>query len=389
MSRASNSKIFYQYLGIHALLIGIFPFYIPVYVWKQGFNVGDISLFISLAGLGFCLGLWVWDRLRLRINLSSLIGISLALEILLLFNVHILSMDRPVLLALGLTYGIYNCFFWTTQRALFFDLIDLESSGKKYGNFQIFVGILLQVGIVIGGFLLEKTTFIYLLWVSAFIALIGFFVLIRTNPIYPKTLSLHKSLKLKEVFNFKDKENSKLIFIVDGLFLYAESFFWLITLFLLAHESFSELGMIVLSLAVIFGILFYLLKNVIDRLGRRRVYTLAVGLYVLSWVLRAVAHDQLSLGVLYLFLVLITFCTSFFRLAMNKRFYDLAKLTLSHDYLVLKSYYSQISIALAFGVFGFITYQSPKNEMLLTPIYWTIAVFTLTYFLYGWRRIKT
>ncbi len=384
-----NSRTFYQYLGLHSLLIGIFPFYIPVYLWKQGFGVGDVSLFISLAGLGFCFGLWSWDRLRLKISLSALIGISLILEIVLLYNVYKLEMDRPVLLVLGVTYGIYNSFFWTIQRALFFDLIDVESSGRKYGNFQIFVGTLLQVGILIGGFLLDRTNFIYLLWVSGFIALIGFFVVTRTRPLYPVTLSQHKSLKLKYVFRFSDSESSKLIFIVDGFFLFAESFFWLITLFILAHESFSQLGVMVLSLAVVFGVLFYLLKNTIDRLGRKRVYTLAVGMYALSWALRAVTHDQLPLHFVYLFLVLITFCTSFFRLAMNKRFYDLAKLTRSHDYLVLKSYYSQIGIAVVFGAIGLTTYQMQNSEILLTPIYWAAAVMSFTYFLYGARRYHT
>ncbi len=382
----ANSRTFYQYLGLHSLLIGIFPFYISVYLWKQGFGIGDVSLFISLAGLGFCLGLWVWDRLRLKINLSTLIGVSLVLEILFLCNVHILGMDRLVLLILGATYGVYNSFFWTLQRALFFDLIDIESSGRKYGNFQIFVGMFLQVGILTGGFLLERTNFIYLLGVSACIALIGFFIVTRNKPLYPKTLSLHKSLKLKEILDFKDEENSKFIFIVDGFFLFAESFFWLITLFLLAHESFSKLGVMVLSLAVIFSVLFYLLKNIIDRLGRKRVYLLAVGLYMLSWILRALAHDQLSLEILYLFLVFITFCTTFFRLAMNKRFYDLAKLTRSHDYLILKSYYSQISIALLFGLFAFITYPIQDSELLLTPIYWVAAISAMSYFLYGNRH---
>jgi len=383
-----NSRTFYQYLGIHSLLIGIFPFYIPVYLWKQGFGIGDVSLFISLAGLGFCCGLWAWDRLRLKVSLSSMIGISLILEIVLLYNVYKLEMDRPVLLALGVTYGVYNSFFWTIQRALFFDLIDPESSGRKYGNFQIFVGALLQAGILVGGFLLEKTNFIYLLWVSGLIALIGFFLVTRTRPLYPITLSQHSSLKLKDVIRFSDDECSKLIFIVDGFFLFAESFFWLITLFLLAHESFSNLGVMVLSLAVVFGIMFYLLKNTIDRLGRRRVYLLAVGLYALSWALRAVTHDQLSLQVLYLFLILITFCTTFFRLAMNKRFYDLAKLTRSHDYLVLKSYYSQFSIVLLFGVFGLAAYQIQDSETLLTPIYWIAAAASLLYFLYGARRYR-
>lgn len=383
-----TSNTFYQYLGLHSLLIGIFPFFIPVYLWNQGFSIADVSMFISLAGIGFCFGLWGWDRIRLRISLSSLIAISLLLEIVLLFNVHVLEMDRPTLLVLGLTYGIYNSFFWTIQRALFFDLIDVKTSGRKYGNFQIFVGALLQVGILIGGFLLDKTNFINLLWVSAVIALVGFFVVTRTRPLYPATLSTHQSLKLVDVIKFKDGDQSKLIFLIDGFFLFAESFFWVITLFLLAHESFSKLGIMVLFLVVIFGVLFFLLKNTIDKLGKRRVYLLAVALYVLSWALRAIIHDQLSLEIMYLLLVIITFSTTFFRLAMNKRFYDLAKLTLSHDYLVLKSYYSQISIAVVFGGIAFTTYQSQSTAAVLTPIYWIAAFFALIYFVYGAERYK-
>jgi MFS family permease len=315
----SNST-FYQYLGTHSLLIGIFPFYIPVYLWKQRFGLDDISLFISIAGIGFCIGLWVWDRLRLKVSLSSVIAVSLTLESILLFNVYILEMDKPTLVALGVTYGLYNSFFWTTQRALFFDLIDVESSGRKYGNFQIFVGMLLQVGILIGGFLLDRTNFVYLLGVSATISIVGFYITTRQKPFYPTTLAKHHSLSLKQIFSFKDSDGSRLIFFIDGFFLFAESFFWLITLFLIAHESFAQLGIIILSLAVMFGIIFYLLKNTIDRLGRNRVYRLSVILYALSWVLRAITDDQMPLEIMFIFLIAITFCTSFFRLAMNKRF---------------------------------------------------------------------
>ena len=378
-----NSNTFYQYLGLHSLLIGIFPFYIPVYLWKQHFEIGDISLFIALAGLGFCVALWIWDRLRFMVNLTVMIGISLILEILLLYNVHVLEMSRPILLALGITYGAYNCFYWTTQRALFFDLIDVESSGRKYGNLQIFVGVLLQVGILIGGMLLEWTNFIYLVWASVFIAFIGFFVVTRTRPLYPATLAQHTSLTFSDILKFKDNEHSRLIFLIDGLFLFAESFFWVITLFRLAHESFATLGLMVLSLAVIFGILFFLLKNTIDRLGRKRVYVLAVGLYILSWALRATIDEELSLEILYLILVIITFSTSFFRLAMNKRFYDIAKQTCSHDYLVLKSYYTQSAIVVMFGLFGLYSWQVEYSELLLVPIYWSCAAIAIFYFLYG------
>jgi predicted MFS family arabinose efflux permease len=381
-----NSNTFYQYLGLHSLLIGIFPFYIPVYLWKQGFGIGDISLFIAFSSIGFCVGLWIWDRLRQVISLSALIAVSLMLEIILLLNVHALEMNFHILLALGISYGAYNCFYWTTQRALFFDLIDLESSGRKYGNFQIFVGASLQIGILIGGLLLEYTSFIYLLVVSSLIGFCGYFMVTRHKPLYPKTLIEHGSLKLADVIRFKDEDHSKLIFTIDGVFLFAESFFWVITLFMLAHESFYELGVMILSLAAIFGVLFFLLKNVIDRLGKRRVYILAVYLYALSWVLRALTSDQLPLDQLYISLVVITFCTTFFRLAMNKRFYDLAKLTRSHDYLVLKSYYTQFAIMIIFATFGVLTFQLEADETLINIVYWASAALALVYLMYGAQR---
>jgi hypothetical protein len=318
--------------------------------------------------------------------LQAIIGISLMLEVMLLLNVYMLGMDFTVLLTLGLTYGAYNCFYWTTQRALFFDLIDIGSSGRKYGNFQIFVGGSLQLGIVIGGLLLEWTNFVYLLAASTLIAIVGFLLILRSRPEYPQTLAEHDSLKFSDILGFEDREHSRLIFFADGFFLFAESFFWLITLFLLAHESFSTLGIIILSLAVIFGILFYLLKNIIDKLGKKRVYIFAVFLYVASWILRALIDESMPLNLLFVFLVAITFCTTFFRLAMNKRFYDLAKLTRSHDYLVLKSYYSQFAIVFVFAAVGFFSYRFESSEILLVPLYWTSAVLALVYLLYGSKR---
>ena len=315
-------------------------------------------------------------------------ALTLAMEIVLLFNVHIIEMDRATMLLLGGSYGLYNCFYWTTQRALFFDLIDLESSGRKYGNFQLFVGASLQVGIVIGGFLLEKTNFIYLLGTSSAIALIGFFILSRRPLLYPATLTQHSSLTYRQIIQFKDTDHSRYIFSIDGLFLFAESFFWVITLFLMVQMSYQKLGFMVLSLAVMFGIIWIILKNTIDRLGRNIVYRWAVVLYAGSWFLRALTGANLSLEVWYLLLVVITFCTTFFRLAMNKRFYDLAKLTLSHDYLILKSYYSQFFIAVGFALLAYIlgnTRFNPFNPQLLLPFYWLSGWLALTYLVYGYR----
>ncbi|MGR3985000.1 MAG: hypothetical protein OD817_07095 [Gammaproteobacteria bacterium] len=384
-----HSRIFHIYLGLHSLLIGIFPFFLPVYLWKNGYGIGAVSIFIALGGLGFCIGLWAWDRLRLCIDPSSLVALSLLLEILLLLNVHALDLDMtlPVLALLGLCYGVYNCFFWTTQRALFFELIDPANSGRKYGNFQIFVGALLQAGILLGAWLLERASFFHIIALSAVAALCGFLILLANKPEYPASLAQTAALPLREALTFKDRDFSRMIFILDGVYLFLESFFWVISLFLIAHESFTTLGIMVLALAVIFGILFYLLKNVIDRLGRKRLYQLAVALYALSWALRALTDERLSLELLFIALILITFSTSMFRLVFNKRFYDIAKLTLAHRYLVLKSYYSQAAIFVMFMLFGWATLHA-EGAGLLEPVYWAAAAASFVYLMYGARRYR-
>ncbi len=377
------TKTFYQFLGLHSLLIGIFPFFLPVYIWKQGFGISEVSWFIGAAGGGFFIGLYIWDQLRYRISLTSLIAVSLVLEILLLLNVRVLGMNLGVLSLLGFSYGVYNCFFWTTQRALFFERVNTHNSGRSYGNLQIYVGFLLQVGILAGGFLLETTGFTYIVICSGLLCVAGFITFVFSHPEAPQSLTEFKPLTIKQIIRFRDEDNSKLIFVIDGIYLFLESFFWVISLFLLAHESFTRLGFMVLSLAVIFGILFYMLKNSIDRIARNQIYQLSVVLYAFSWILRALVDEEDSLVSLFLSLVLITFCTSFFRLAMNKRFYDLARETLSHRYLILKSYYSQITILFVFIGFALLVGNVEDSEQLLVPVYWIAAVFSFVFLRYG------
>ena len=151
-----TSKQFYQFLGIHSFLIGLFPFFIPVFLWQQGFNLAQISFFIAITGIGFVLSLWVWDRAHKRINFLHIIAASFAIEILLLLTVFLLG-GSVFLPLLALLNGAYNCFFWITQRALFFETISPENTGRKFGNFQIFVVIILKAGVFCGGLLLDKT----------------------------------------------------------------------------------------------------------------------------------------------------------------------------------------------------------------------------------------
>ena len=114
-----------------------------------------------------------------------------------------------------------------------------------------------------------------------------------------------------------------------------------------------------ISLSVIFSLLFYGLKNIIDKISISHTYALATCLYALSWALRGTISEEMSLGVTFAILVTVTFCTAFFRLGFNKRFFDTAKESTKYKYLFMKSYYTQFfvfvwfaGVASLFAIFG-------------------------------------
>ncbi|MCY4051593.1 MAG: MFS transporter [Gammaproteobacteria bacterium] len=384
-----QTGIFFRFLGLHTLLYGIFPFYIPVYMWTQGVTLSGISWFIAVSGAGFMLGLWTWDRLRGRISLVSMFALSLVLELFLLVVILILKGSGIMMIVTtGFAYGFYNCFYWTTQRAMFYSLINLHNSGRKYGNLQIFVGALLQVGIVIGGYILDMYTYHHMLIISALISVVGLLLLVPSRPEYPKALTEQSRVSIPEVLKFKDQHKSRLMFVTDATFLFAESFFWIITLFMLVHESFFNLGIVVLSLAVAFGFVFYVLKNVIDRISTRRLFQIAVVLYALSWGLRSYINEPMSLASLYLMMIVITFLTAFFRLTLNKRFYDIAQHDLGNAYLILKSYFTQVATLGIFALIAWFFMLAGDQVELLKYTYWSLAVCTFLYLPYE-RRIRS
>lgn len=377
------TKVFYHFTGFHSLLIGLFPFYIPVFLWKLGYTLSQISYFIACTGFGFCVTLWLWDRLRKSVGLQILIMGSFLLEIALLSAVFF-SASPWFLLFFALLNGAYNCSFWILQRFLFYEMVSPENSGRNFGNFQIFVVILLKLGVFTGGIILEKQGFLVLYLLSILLALLGalssrFFL---HGLVLPATLRNEKPYSLSDLIRFRDGLRSKFIFSLDGVFLYLESYFWLISLFLIVQESFWHLGLLVIGLTIIFSIFFFFIKNSIDRIAKQKIYILAVLFYTGSWLLRGSVGEEMATPLLLTLLVLIAFCTSFFRLAFNKRFFDHARQSSGYKYILAKSYYSQFFIAVTFTVLGLLYSHWSEVSHLLKYSYIAaggVALFYLCY----------
>ncbi len=374
---------FYVFLGLHSFLIGIFPFYIPVYLYANGFSLDEICLFIAITGLGFCLCLYVWDRITQQVAFHFLVAGSYFSEIVLL-SLFFLEKDVFFLLSAAFCNGIFNCTFWIIQRLLFLETINPLNSGKKFGNFQIFVLVVLKSAIFIGGLLLESSGFLSIYLVSAGVVLLSFVIFLKVikKIEFKNEWRTAPFLSVTRVLSFRDRFRSRWIFAFDGIFLYLESYFWIISLFLIVRESFSRLGILVISLTVCFGVIFIFIKNKIDQISVNTFYKSAVVLYMFSWLLRVMVSKMHHLTTLLVLMAVITFCTSIFRLAFNKRFFDNAQSSTAHEYIYLKSYYSQ-GFLLLFLLFPllFTLFKGSDVEQ-LSFIYAGAAVFSTIYLIY-------
>ena len=300
------------------------------------------------------------------------------------------SAGGPIILAavcIGFFNGFYNAFFWTTQRTLFIEQLGSNDSGKQYGNFQIFVTLFLKAGILLGGLLLEHAGFVWLLALSAGISVASNLHLARAKSSMVTLHSTVKRIGILQSLRFSDKHGSRPTFAIDGVFLYLESHFWTLSLFLVVRQDFSALGLTVVLLAAGFALFFLAIKNRIDLLPVENLYRGAVVLYSLSWLIRFTLSEEDQGTTLVVVLLVITFFSTFFRLAFNKRFFDVAKRDSPVSYLLLKSYSSQCLLGLVFIFLGIALYVfQPPTAAALQYIYLGAAAVSLGYLAYTARR---
>lgn len=375
------TRLFYQYSGIHSLLIGLLPFFLPALLWQSGLSLSKISWFIALNGVGYLLTLYLWDRLRVRYGWKWIIIISFLLE-LIVVGVIVLDRSFAAIYLIALLNGAYGCFFWMSQRLMFVHCTDSSNTGKQFGNFQMVVIVLLKIGILVGGFMWQRlgagSVFI------ATLCLVIPAVIYYINSSLPDALShsAEQPVSIMSVLNYRDDNHSLAVFFADGLFLFAESYFWLITLYLIAGQNLLALGILVVALSVLLAGVFYIIKNRLDRMNQQRAYTIAIVAYALSWLLRGIIDADGDPLWVYPGVVLIAFFTAFFRLAFNKRFFDLSRKTATHQYLALKSYYSQSGVAVLFCFTGLGFFYMSEPLTALQIFYWLLIPLSLVYLLY-------
>ena len=407
----SIARNFFQFAGAHSLLIGLLPFFIPVLLLKQGNSIEVIALFIALTGLSFIFSLKLWERIYHQANWRLITAVSFITEIMLVAALLFITDNNILLIVAALLNGVYNCFYWTTQRVMFSTMTtestqhsDTDKSeqpsanhqtGRHFGNFQIVVVILLKLGILISAFLLEGGYEFQLWLLSTLISGSAMLWFLRADNSATfvginRCLTMENSSEVADtsnqsqsIFHFKDKHNSAVVFYLDGVFLFLESYFWIISLYYITQENVKQLGLIVVLLTVFLSVIFFLLKNRIDVMNRNKVYIVAVIFYAASWLLRSTLDTSLPDYWVYPAILLIAFLTTFFRLSFNKRFFDNARQQRPLNYLLAKSYLSQTGIVIFYSLIALLALYFEDAQSALSSTYLILTPIALIYLVYS------
>ena len=378
------ARTFYLFTGFHSFLLGLLPLFIPVILWDKGLNISDIAYFVVLTSVGFLCALYCWDRLRAQHQWRKLISCSFIFQGC--FVALLVWDQQHILVTLGaFINGMAGCFYWSTQRLLFQAITEEKNTGNTFGNFQILVVFALKIGVLVGSYLLGMAYFGGLLTLSFILSLIGFYWVNKSLQSNRQLYALKQvpAFTLKQIFQFKDTNNSALIFVVDGLFLFLESYFWVLTIYLLTQANVMRLGLIIVALSLLLALIFFFIKKHIDRVNAQLIYSFAVIGYACSWFIRAELSQDINNVMLYTGLLLVAFLSNFFRLAFNKRFYDIARQHQPTRYIICKSYYSQFMLVLFFSLIAlFVPLENTAVNQLQILYYLSIPL-VFIYFVYG------
>ncbi|WP_392339693.1 hypothetical protein [Moritella marina] len=381
-TKLAPASYFTLFSAIHSFVIGLLPFYLPILIWQQYQHLAPLTEFIAWTGAGFVIALYGWHQLFTRGYWRTLVVLSFVLELGLIY-VALFHVASTHLIILGLLNGLFNCSYWMLQRILFNSISGSDNTGRLFGNLQLILGLSLKLGILFGGYFMQSQPWV--IFALSLIAGIGFCIMTLSSLTTQTFVYQHSDHRQpKTAISLRDK----LVFLVDGPFLYLESYLWVVSIYHLTNSDTSQFSLTVIALSLALAVIFYFIKNTIDKQPQYRLYQVATLLYLGGWLLRGWISADWSGFAIGLGLLSIAFATALFRLYFNKRFYDKAKQQANYHYLVSKSLYSQLGIVLFFTGLSAL---SSLITLSLSQIYWAVLPLIAVYVLYQQvhKRINT
>ncbi len=154
------SKIYLTIAG-RSFAIALIGIFVPVYLFKQGFDIKYVFLFYSIISATFALTVMFSAKLSTKIGIKHGILISMPFLIMHYILLQFITTNTInwIFFLSPIAAGLHSSFFWLNFHIDFAGFSSKKLRAEQVGGYQILCSILAALGPVIGGIILLSLGF--------------------------------------------------------------------------------------------------------------------------------------------------------------------------------------------------------------------------------------
>ena len=336
--KMSKIYIFQALVTFAKSLIGVF---VPIYLFKSGYSIAEIMTYIIGISMFYLILIPVAVKILKQIGFKLTLLISMPIYVSHIILLNYITQNSIYFHLSWMTFGIYVSLFWPT----FHSEIALSGSAKKRGSqlgtLQIITTIVGTLAPIIGGIVLEVSSYFYLLIISSIMIFLGIIPLLYSKDIRLRHYDFHYKDYLK-LLRLTNREHSKRAFAAEGFNSVLILTIWPIIIFRFLQESYFNFGSL-LTLASFISILFILyMKPYFDKRNKKELLKRVSHFVSINWLFKGLIIFS---GMIFLYIIetLSKLVWHIFQILFSSIFYNNAKKTGYMDYIILREFYLHIS----------------------------------------------
>jgi hypothetical protein len=236
----------------------------------------------------------------------------------------------------GIFYGLYASLFWPAMHTEIAYNTTSKKAENDLSNMQIITIVVGAIAPIIGGFFIEKISYLALLILSSIILFLGTIPLLKLENIKLKNVSFSfkKYITLKHKYN---KSSENVVFKTEGIETTLTIYLFPIFLFIFLENNYLTLGVLTTIFSLAASVLIFFLKAKFNKIPKELLNKRFSKILSLSWGIRSIL-----IIISFPFLIFYEFfhklAYSFFSISFFSIFYENSKKENYLDYILFREF---------------------------------------------------
>ncbi len=332
-SNLSNLYIFHAFMSFVRSLIGIF---VPVYLFSLGFSLKEIIFYGVGGSLIFILFVPISIFFINKFGFKWTLFLSIPIYLIQLYMIKLIPENYIYYHLCWFTYGCFMAFFWPTIHTEIATLTTKKNRTSQIGTLQIITVLLAAVAPLIGGFILEYSSYDILFFLCLFLLLIGILPLLISKDLAVKKYPFRFKDYLR-LYTKKEVFETRKAFMAEGAQNILIIFLWSIILFIILENNFFTLGAITTAVTFLSVCIVGYFKSYFDKHKKKQALEKITYALSSNWFLRALG--TIFFPLLYISETLFKIFNSIFQMLFQSIFYSNVSHKEYFDYIIGREFY--------------------------------------------------